>query len=127
MTTYKAPLDDIRFLMTDVFKMDDFWRTLNCADDLDWETADAVLEEAGKICEQIIGPLNREADEQGCTWQEGDVFTPEGFKEAYTTFCEGGWAGLGGNPEFGGMGMPHVASSAVSEMWASSNLAFSIG
>ena len=126
MTTYKAPLNDIRFLMTDVFKMDDFWRTLNCADDLDWETADAVLEEAGKICEQIIGPLNREADEQGCTWQEGDVFTPEGFKEAYTTFCEGGWAGLGGNPEFGGMGMPKTMVAAVDEMVQGACIAFGL-
>lgn len=126
MTTYKAPLDDIRFLMTDVFKMDDFWRTLNCADDLDWETADAVLEEAGKICEQILGPLNREADEQGCTWQEGDVFTPEGFKEAYTTFCEGGWAGLGGNPEYGGMGMPKTMVAAVDEMVQGACIAFGL-
>lgn len=126
MTTYKAPLDDIRFLMTDVFKMDDFWRTLNCADDLDWETADAVLEEAGKICEQVIGPLNREADEQGCTWREGDVFTPEGFKEAYVTFCDGGWGCLGGNPEFGGMGMPKTMVSAVEEMIQGACIAFGL-
>ena len=126
MTTYKAPLDDIRFLMTDVFKMDDFWRTLNCADDLDWETADAVLEEAGKICEQVIGPLNREADEQGCTWREGDVFTPEGFKEAYATFCDGGWGCLGGNPEFGGMGMPKTMVSAVEEMIQGACIAFGL-
>lgn len=126
MTTYKAPLDDMRFLMTDVFKMDDFWRTLNCADGLDWDTADAILEEAGKVCEQVIGPLNREADEQGCTWHNGEVSTPEGFKEAYTTLCEGGWGGLGGNPEFGGMGMPKTIVAAVEEMIQGACIAFGL-
>lgn len=126
MTNYKAPLDDIRFLMTDVFKMNDFWSTLNCAEDLDWDTADAVLGEAGKICEQVIGPLNREADEMGCAWNNGEVSTPQGFKEAYATFCEGGWGCLGGNPDFGGMGMPKTLVAAVEEMVQGSCIAFGL-
>lgn len=126
MTTYKAPLDDIRFLMTDVFNMENFWSRLSCSDDLDWSTADAILEEGSKICEQVIGPLNRESDEEGCHWNGGDVISPKGFKEAYDTFCEGGWGSLGGNVEYGGMGMPKTLVAAVEEMVQGASISFGL-
>nr|MCS5562471.1 acyl-CoA dehydrogenase N-terminal domain-containing protein [Marinobacter nauticus] len=107
MADYQAPLRDMRFVLNEVFDAPSLWASLpKIAENVDPDTADAILEEAGKITSGVLAPLNREADEQGCKWNEGEVSTPEGFKEAYQTIVEGGWNGLGGNPDFGGMGMP---------------------
>ncbi|MFL0810455.1 MAG: acyl-CoA dehydrogenase C-terminal domain-containing protein [Agarilytica sp.] len=125
MADYKSPLDDMHFLMKDVFNMGTFWQHLNIAD-LDMETAEAILEEASKVCENVLAPLNREGDEQGCTWSPEGVASPEGFKEAYETYCEGGWGALGGNPEYDGMGMPKSLVSFVEEMVQGSNIAFGL-
>lgn len=126
MADYKAPLDDIRFVLNDVFDIETFWQSLEGVDDVDRDTADAILQEAAKICEQVIAPLNRESDEEGCHFDDGKVTSPEGFKEAYQTFCEGGWCGLGGNPDFGGMGMPKTLVSAVEEMVQGSCISFGL-
>lgn len=126
MAEYKAPLEDIRFVLNDVVKVSELWQELAGIEDVDRETADAILEEAAKICEQVLGPLNREGDEEGSHWQDGEVRAPKGFKEAYQTYCEGGWGGLGGNPEFGGMGMPKTLVSAVEEMVQGSCVSFGL-
>ncbi len=126
MADYKAPLDDIRFVMNQVFNVSELWESLAGIEEIDVDTADAILEEAAKICEQVLAPLNREADEEGCHWEDGEVSAPKGFKEAYATYCEGGWCGLGGNPEFGGMGMPKTLVSAVEEMVQGSNVSFGL-
>ncbi|HCL37164.1 MAG TPA: acyl-CoA dehydrogenase, partial [Marinobacter hydrocarbonoclasticus] len=78
------------------------------------------------ITSGVLAPLNREADEQGCKWNEGEVSTPEGFKEAYQTIVEGGWNGLGGNPDFGGMGMPKTLVAQFEEMMQGANMAFGL-
>jgi alkylation response protein AidB-like acyl-CoA dehydrogenase len=126
MPDYKAPLEDIRFVLNDVFKVSQLWQTLPGFDELDNDTADAILDEAAKLCEQVIAPLNREADESGCSWNEAGVTTPEGFKEAYNTYAEGGWLGLGGNPELGGMGMPKTLVAPIEEMVQGSCCAFGL-
>ncbi len=125
MADYKVPLSDIHFAMKKVFKLDGLWNHLNIPD-LDFDTADAILEEAAKLCEQELAPLNREADEQGCRWSADGVTSPEGFKEAYSTYCEGGWGGLGGNPEYDGMGMPKTLVSPIEEMVQGSNISFGL-
>ncbi len=125
MTAYKAPLDDIRFLHRDVFRLEEFWSSLDI-DTIDADTADAILGEAGKICEQVLAPLNRDADEAGCEWQDGTVRTPDGFKEAYRLFCDGGWSALAGNPEYNGMGMPKTLVSAVEEMVQGACMSFGL-
>ncbi len=125
MSDYKVPLDDIRFVMKEVFKVDELWASLGVSD-LDSDTADAILEEAAKLAEQVLAPINRESDEAGSKWIEGNVEAPKGFKEAYLTYCEGGWNGLGGNPEYGGMGMPKTLISAVEEMIQGSNISFGL-
>ncbi len=125
MAEYKVPLNDIHFSMKKVFKLDGLWRHLNIPD-LDFDTADAILEEAAKLCEQELAPLNREADEQGCRWSADGVTAPEGFKEAYSTYCEGGWGGLGGNPDYEGMGMPKTLVSPIEEMVQGSNISFGL-
>ena len=126
MAEYRAPLEDIRFLMTDVFNLEQLWQSLERLDDSDMETANAILEEAAKLCENELAPLNREGDEQGCTWDDGEVTSPSGFKEAYETFCEGGWGGLGGHPDFGGMGMPKTLVAAIEEMVQGACISFGL-
>ena len=77
---------------------------------------DQILEEGGKICEEVLFPLNQSGDAEGCHFENGDVTTPAGFKDAYNTFIEGGWCGLSCDPEYGGMGMPSLVNTAMKEM-----------
>lgn len=127
MPEYKAPLRDMRFLLNDVFDAPKLWAEMpRLAEAVDPETADAILEEAGKIAGNVLAPLNREADEQGSKWNDGEVTSPDGFKEAYQTYADGGWGGLGGNPEFGGMGMPKMLVGQVEEMVQGSNMSFGL-
>ncbi len=125
MAEYKVPLDDIHFAMKAVFKFDQLWSHLNIPD-LDFETSDAILEEAAKLCENELAPLNREADEEGSHWSAEGVTAPKGFKSAYETYCEGGWGALGGNPEYDGMGMPKTLVSPIEEMVQGSNISFGL-
>jgi len=127
MADYKAPLRDMRFVLNEVFNVTEQWAQLPAlAEVVDAETALAVLEEAGKVTARTIAPLSRAADEEGCHWDNGAVSTPAGFIEAYNTYAEGGWVGVGGDPLFGGMGMPKVISAQVEEMVNASSLAFGL-
>ena len=127
MADYQAPLRDMRFVLNEVFEVANLWSELpGLAEVIDGETAIAVLEEAGKVIAGSIAPLNRSGDEEGCSWSEGAVATPAGFIEAYKTYAEGGWVGVGGDPLFGGMGMPKVIGAQVEEMVNSANLSFGL-
>ena len=127
MADYKAPLRDMRFVLNEVFEVAKLWAQLpGLAEAVDEETALAVLEEAGKVTGKSIAPLSRSGDEEGCHWDNGAVRTPAGFIEAYKTYAEGGWVGVGGDPAYGGMGMPKVISAQVEEMVNSSSLAFGL-
>jgi alkylation response protein AidB-like acyl-CoA dehydrogenase len=125
MSDYKAPLRDMRFVLNEVFEASRLWAGLpGLAEVVDEETAAAILEEAGKISAGSIAPLRRSGDEQGCAWNNGRVSVPDGFAEVYQAFADGGWVGVGGEPRFGGMGMPKAISAQVEEMVASANLSF---
>jgi alkylation response protein AidB-like acyl-CoA dehydrogenase len=125
MSEYKAPLRDMRFVLNEVFEVSKLWAQLpGLAEVVDEETAAAILEEAGKVSAGIIAPLRRSGDEQGCSWDNGAVKVPDGYKAAYQAFAEGGWGGVGGDPQFGGMGMPKAISAQVEEMVTSANLSF---
>ncbi|GIZ12658.1 acyl-CoA dehydrogenase C-terminal domain-containing protein [Pseudomonas sp. NCCP-436] len=127
MADYKAPLRDMRFVLNEVFEVSRLWAELPAlAEVVDVDTASAILEEAGKVTAGSIAPLNRSGDEEGCSWDNGLVKTPAGFPEAYRTYAEGGWVGVGGSPEFGGMGMPKVIGAQVEEMVNSANLSFGL-
>lgn len=126
MADYRAPLQDMQFVLFDVLQSERLWQSLPHLAEVDRPMAEAVLQEAARICEQAIAPLNREADETGCQWSPSGVTTPEGFREAYQTFNEGGWGGLGGNPEYGGAGMPKSLVSAVEEMLQGACMAFGL-
>ena len=121
MPTYRAPLDDIHFLLNEVF---DVKQLKTLYPDFDADVMSVVLEEGAKLFDEVLQPLNRSGDEEGCTFADGEVTTPKGFKEAYKTFCEGGWPSLACETEFGGQGLPQVVHFAVMEMICSANLSF---
>jgi len=123
MPSYTAPLDNIRFVMNEVLDVGDTLAGLGLTDATP-EIIDAVLEEAAKLCENELQPLNLPGDTEGCTFENGVVRTPKGFIEAYKTFCDGGWVGLTADPKYGGQGMPHVLGSVLDEMVSAANTAF---
>src|ERR1043166_3021185 len=126
MPTYKAPVEDVQFLLNDVFHMERYGNMPGFSD----ATPDliaAILEEAAKFTEEVLTPLNRSGDEEGCTRQaDGSVTTPKGFKEAYRQLVEGGWVGISVPTEYGGQGLPATMTMIVNEMLAASNMAFSM-
>ncbi|MFK3724855.1 acyl-CoA dehydrogenase C-terminal domain-containing protein [Pseudomonas monteilii] len=127
MADYKAPLRDMRFVLEEVFDVATLWAQMPALRELiDAETAMAVLEEAGKVTAERIAPLSRSGDEEGCRWEAGAVSTPAGFIEAYRTYAEGGWVGVGGDPTYGGMGMPKAISAQVEEMVNAASLSFGL-
>ncbi len=127
MADYQAPLRDMSFVLNEVFEAGKLWAQLPAlADTVDNDTATAILEEAGKVAAGSIAPTNRNGDEEGCTWTDGAVTTPQGFIEAYKTYAEGGWVGVGGDPQFGGMGMPKMITAQIEEMINSANLSFGL-
>ena len=126
MPVYKAPVADTLFLLNDVF---DFQRYSNLPRfaEAPIDVVEAVLTEGGKFAEEVLQPLNRAGDLEGCKrLDDGSVVTPKGFKEAYKAFVEGGWVGISGLPEYGGQGLPHFLSVAVSEYSIAANQAFSM-
>ena len=125
MSDYLAPLRDMRFVMYEVFKGAEQWAQWPAIRDLlDQETADAILEESARLASRTVAPLNRSGDEEGCHWQDATVTTPKGFKDAFKVFAEGGWIGLTGTPEYGGMGMPKMLGAQFDEMLCSASLSF---
>ncbi len=123
MSTYAAPLKDMRFVIKELVGLDDITAMPECAD-VTADMVDAVLDEAGKFAAAVLDPLNRSGDTQGARLVDGKVIAPQGFREAYQQFVAGGWNGLSGETEFGGQGLPHVVAMPVQEMWNSANMAF---
>src|SRR3954468_8061564 len=126
MPIYKAPVEDVNFLLNDVFQIDRY-DNLPGFSDASADVREAVLSEAAKLAEEVLQPLNRVGDIEGCTrHQDGSVTTPKGFKEAYKQVAEGGWLGLSAPTEYGGQGLPVTLSQAVTEFQCSANMAFSM-
>ncbi|MGE8348711.1 acyl-CoA dehydrogenase family protein, partial [Pseudomonas helleri] len=127
MPEFNAPLRDMRFVLHEVFQAPALWARLPVlAEHVDADTADAILQEAAKVTSQLIAPLNRSGDEEGAQWHAGKVSTPQGFKAAYDTYIEGGWVGLSGNPDFGGLGMPKMLAVQFEEMLYAANSSFAL-
>jgi acyl-CoA dehydrogenase len=126
MPTYRAPVDDVMFLLSDVFHVERYNNLPGFADATP-DVMQAVLAEAGKFCEDVLTPLNRVGDKEGCLrHDDGSVTTPTGFKDAYRRFVLGGWIGASAPVEFGGQGLPTALTQAVREFLCSANLAFSM-
>lgn len=126
MHNYSAPLKEMRFVVKELADLEGVCALPNYAD-IDVETIDAVIEEGAKFAAEVLAPLNVSGDRDGTNMDDDGVIQAPGFKEAYQQYVAGGWSTMPCEAEFGGVGMPHLASSIVSEMWASANLAFSIG
>lgn len=124
-SSYKAPLDDLRFALYDVLDLPPRWQALGHAD-ASRETVDAVLDEAARFVETVLAPLNQVGDEVGCRFDPatGAVTTPPGFREAYEQFVAGGWTGLTNPLEHGGMGLPEAIGGVMTELIDGANLAW---
>jgi acyl-CoA dehydrogenase len=126
MPIYKAPLDDVNFLFNDVFQIDRY-DNLPGFTDASADVREAILGEAAKLAEEVLQPLNRAGDLEGCKRNaDGSVTTPKGFKQAFKQVAEGGWLGLSAPSEYGGQGLPTTLSQAVNEFQISANMAFSM-
>jgi alkylation response protein AidB-like acyl-CoA dehydrogenase len=125
MPIYRAPLEDYRFLLHEFFEVDK-QSDLPQFGELTAEVIDDVLASAGKICEEVLQPLNQSGDEEGCQFENGVVRTPKGFKEAYEAFTQGGWSGIGAPTEYGGAGLPMFLTMLVGEMTQAANQSFAM-
>ena len=125
MPSYRAPLDDIRFLFHDVHNVAQL-AELPGFEEATPDVIDAVLTEAATVCEELLFPLNQIGDSEGCRYENGEVRTPTGFKEAYAQYSQAGWTALVGPPEFGGQGLPEAVRFVFEEMLCSANLSFSM-
>ncbi|MES9830403.1 MAG: acyl-CoA dehydrogenase C-terminal domain-containing protein [Candidatus Thiodiazotropha sp.] len=125
MLSYKAPLRDMRFIFDEVLDGSRL-QALSGFEEVDPDTVEAILEEAGKFCENELLPLNRDGDEEGCRWEGGRVTTPKGFKEAYRSLCESGWNSIAMDADYGGQGLPKTLHLMIDEMICSTNLSFSL-
>jgi len=125
MPEYKAPIRDMKFVMQELLDCDSHYQKLGY-EDASLDMVDAIISEAAKFTEQVIAPINQSGDEQGCTWTDGQVTTPDGFKDAYQQYVEGGWPTLSQSEQFGGQGLPHSLNTAIGEFTSAANHSFAM-
>ena len=125
MSEYFAPVREMRFVLDEIAGIE-VLTGLPGFEDLSLDLVDAILEEAGRFTANELAPINRSGDISGNRLENGVVYTPEGFKEAYAKFVEAGWGGVAFDSAYGGQGLPRIISTAVNEMVAAANLSFSL-
>lgn len=125
MAPYQAPLRDMYFVLQELAALDEIARLPGFEEAA--EVMQPVLQEAATFASEVLDPINRSGDKEGCTWRDGAVATPKGFKEAYAQFARAGWIGLSVPSEHGGQGMPTALSGATLEMWNAANPGFANG
>lgn len=123
MPVYQVPLDNMKFVLHEVLGTESL-SSLPGFEDMTPDLLDSILEESAKFCEEVLFPLNQSGDKEGCTWDNGKVTTPQGFKEAYDAFAQAGWCGAIADPRYGGMGLPATMGFAIQEMICSANMSF---
>jgi alkylation response protein AidB-like acyl-CoA dehydrogenase len=127
MGQYAAPLRDMQFVLHELLDVEAELKGMPRHAELDADTINQVLEEAGKFCEEVLFPLNQSGDQEGCVYEgDGVVKTPKGFKEAYRQYVEAGWPALACEPEYGGQGLPKFVNNALFEMMNSANQAWTM-
>lgn len=120
MPTYQVPLRDLQFVLNEVMQTEKHYLSLGFADTTT-DVIDAILNEAGKFCEDVLAPLNQVGDREGCQYENGEVTTPSGFKEAYQQWTENGWPSLSHKEAYGGQGLPESIGAAVNELVSTAN------
>ena len=125
MSSYQAPLQDIRFILENLADIEGIAQLPDCQD-ASPDLVAAILEEAGKFAAGVLAPLNAVGDRQGCHLEQGKLVTAEGWAEAYRQFADAGWVGLALPAAYGGQAMPKIVSTPVYEMWSSANMAFAM-
>src|SRR5579872_4443704 len=125
MSTYQAPLRDMQFALRELAGAEDVAKLPGFEGTLD--VLDSVLEEAASFASGVLDPLNAKGDREGCTWKDGEVTTPGGFKEAYRQFARADWIGLPVATEYGGQGLPSILLEPTLEMWNAANVGFANG
>ena len=123
MSTYTAPIRDMKFVIKELVGLDDIAALPGC-EEITPDLVDAVLEEAGNFATGVLDPINIPGDRIGAKLDKNAVTAAPGFKAAFKQFSEGGWTGLNCDPQYGGQGLPHIISAHTSEMWNSANMAF---
>ena len=128
MPQYNPPLRDMQFVMHELLNTAERLQTMPRHREIDADTLDAVLEQAGKFAAEVVFPLNISGDAEGCTLDTAthEVTTPQGFKKAYAAYVEGGWPSLSGDPAYGGQGLPLVLNQCLYEMLNSANQAWTM-
>lgn len=126
MSAYKAPLQEISFVMNELFSFDEHYKKLANGDAVTADLREAIVNEAAKFSEQTLAPLHQSGDAEGCTWTAEGVTTPAGFREAYREFVDGGWGGLTMPESLGGQNLPHSLQLAVGEMMGQANHAWAM-
>ncbi len=125
MQVYEAPLRDMKFVLHELHN-DDGFGNLEALAEFTPDLTDAILEEAAKVAQEVLLPLNRGGDVEGCFLENGVVRTPTGFKEAYAMFRDGGWCALASDPQWGGQGLPESVNKMTEEMICAANVSFSL-
>ncbi len=126
MTSYVVPRRDMKFLLEEVLETESHFQSIQGGDEVNLELVDAIIDAASAFAQDILVPLNEVGDQEGCKIGDNGVETPKGFKEAYQQYVEGGWAGLTGEEEFGGQGLPPSLNIIVSEIMGAANWSFSM-
>ncbi len=126
MPQYKAPLRDVRFLLNEVFDYSAHYAQQPNAEDATPDMVDAILEGCATFCEEVLAPLNLSGDQEGCTFNNGEVTTPKGFKEAYAEYVAGGWQGISHPKQYGGQELPMSLNLLKSEMMGTANWSFTM-
>ncbi len=126
MAAYKAPIRDMQFILHEVMAAEHLFAQMPGTAEVTTDLMDAILESAAQIAEEVLAPLNRSGDEEGCRFERGQVHTPTGFREAYKAFAQGGWIGLSGDVDHGGQGMPKMLAVLFEEMIMGANCSFAL-
>lgn len=126
MPSYKAPIRDMQFVLYELLNVEDHYQQLLGNDDVNKDLVNQILEEGAKFSENELAPLFRSGDEEECQWNDTEVTTPKGFKEAYQKYVEGGWPSLASPVEHGGQGLPNSLGIVMSEMIGTANWSWSM-